>query len=270
MRRALHVLITCEHGGNRIPPSYRRLFVRLKSELDSHRGYDFGALDVARDFARRLRHAWPVDLVTATTSRLLVDLNRSIGHARLHGEPVRLLDAEERAAIVARHYQPYRSRVQCAVEEALSRGARVVHVSCHSFTPSIDGKHRSADIGLLYDPRRSDETQLVKAWRDALLHAQPRLLVRLNYPYRGTADGLTTWLRRAFPERAYAGVELEINQAFPAAAPSIWRALRLVLTGSLASALTHAAGRPTGRAADGMNAAPKAVIPSMVSALPKR
>ena len=41
-------LITCEHGGNRIPPRYRDLFAGCEALLQSHRGYDPGALTLAR------------------------------------------------------------------------------------------------------------------------------------------------------------------------------------------------------------------------------
>jgi hypothetical protein len=37
--------------------------------------------------------------------------------------------------------------------------------------------------------------------------------VRRNYPYRGTADGFTTYLRRQFSARKYLGIELEVNQS---------------------------------------------------------
>lgn len=270
MPRALHVLITCEHGGNRIPSAYRPLFAGWQSLLDSHRAYDMGALDVARDCVRRLQPAWPVELVVATTSRLVVDLNRSIAHHRLHGEPVRRLDARARAAIIARHYDPYRRRVQRAVEQATGGGARVAHVSCHSFTPSLDGRQRGADIGLLYDPRRANEQRLARAWRAALLEAQPALRVRLNYPYRGTADGLTTSLRRRFRERDYAGIELEVNQAFPAGPSAVWRALRFALALSLAGALERFCGRSANLTDPETRAMPRRPIPSMVAALRKR
>jgi len=46
-----HILITCEHGGNRIPPRYRPLFAGFEALLQSHRGYDPGALAMARKFA---------------------------------------------------------------------------------------------------------------------------------------------------------------------------------------------------------------------------
>jgi len=47
----LRFLITCEHGGNRIPARYRPLFACHGALLASHRGYDPGALALARDFA---------------------------------------------------------------------------------------------------------------------------------------------------------------------------------------------------------------------------
>jgi hypothetical protein len=65
-------IITCEHGGNRIPAPYRRLFRRQTALLDAHRGYDPGSLVMAKALAR----TWRAPLVASTTSRLLIDLNR--------------------------------------------------------------------------------------------------------------------------------------------------------------------------------------------------
>ena len=84
------------------------------------------------------------------------------------------------------------------------------HLSVHSFTPVLEGTVRKLNIGLLYDPSRSRE----KAWcvevkRNLKEHG---FRVRLNYPYRGTADGLITSFRKQFPKKRYMGVELEINQ----------------------------------------------------------
>src|SRR6478609_3398827 len=45
-------IITCEHGGNRIPAPYRRLFREQRALLDSHRGYDPGSLVMAKALAR--------------------------------------------------------------------------------------------------------------------------------------------------------------------------------------------------------------------------
>ena len=40
----------------------------------------------------------------------------------------------------------------------------------------------------------------------------PDLSIRCNYPYKGNADGFTTYLRKQFSEKKYLGIELEINQ----------------------------------------------------------
>ena len=58
-------VITCEHGGNRIPAPYRDLFHARQTLLDSHRGYDPGALIMARVLAT----AFAAPLVASTVSR---------------------------------------------------------------------------------------------------------------------------------------------------------------------------------------------------------
>ena len=73
------VIITCEHGGNRIPAPYRPLFRGMQAQLATHRGFDHGALVMARALAA----AFKAPLISACVSRLLIDLNRSIGHPRL-------------------------------------------------------------------------------------------------------------------------------------------------------------------------------------------
>jgi len=87
----------------------------------------------------------------------------------------------------------------------------VIHVASHSFTPVLDGDVRTADVGLLYDPRRRGEARLCARWRTAIRQCAPDLNVRRNYPYAGKADGFSAWLRRRFPAAAYVGVELKIN-----------------------------------------------------------
>src|SRR5690606_12802056 len=110
--------------------------------LDSHRAYDDGAADVARALAERIG----APLFVADTTRLVVDLNRSIGHPRLFSELTRGLGQDARARIVERYYRPYRDAVERAVADA-SRGGPVLHVSAHTFTPVLDGLERRADVG---------------------------------------------------------------------------------------------------------------------------
>ena len=207
-------LITCEHGGNRVPAAYRGLFRGRRALLDSHRGYDAGALVMAKTLAR----SFQAPLVTSTVSRLLIDLNRSIGHPQLFSLAMRSAPATLRAKIVEQHYRPYRVEVERLVRQSASRGRRVIHVSSHSFTPELDGELRLADVGLLYHPGRHGEAELCTRWKAAIAAFAPELRVRRNYPYAGRADGLTSHLRLRFPSSAYVGIELEINQSIVLAA----------------------------------------------------
>jgi predicted N-formylglutamate amidohydrolase len=226
-------LISCEHGGNRIPATYRPLFAGHEALLRSHRGYDIGALRLARELAQALS----APLHACTVSRLLIEMNRSPRHPELYSEVTRGAPADLRRDLFERYYLPYRDAVELRISEAVSQGARVVHISSHSFTPELHGVVRDADIGLLYDPRRAGERALCRRWRAACKQAAPALKVRMNYPYAGTADGFTVYLRRRFPAERYVGIELELNQKHAQAAAAHWKAVRLAVIRSLQEAL---------------------------------
>ena len=201
-------LVTCEHGGNDIPPRYAPLFRGHRALLASHRGYDPGALATARALARAL----DARLLTSTVSRLLVELNRSPGRQFRHSPVMHSAPASVRAEICREHYTPHWTAAESFVCDAVTRGRSVLHISSHSFTPSLDGDVRRTDVGLLYDPSREWERTLCSAWQRALGHRLPQWTTRRNYPYRGKADGLTRFLRSRFDDAAYCGIELEVNQ----------------------------------------------------------
>jgi predicted N-formylglutamate amidohydrolase len=225
-------LITCEHGGNRIPAPYRSLFHDYRALLDTHRGYDRGALVMARELARALR----APLVRSTISRLLIDLNRSIGHPQLFSAATRAAPVTVREQIVARYYRPYRAQVERLVRRAVARRQRVIHISSHSFTGELDGHERGADVGLLYHPARPGEAELCARWKASLAVSAPELRVRRNYPYAGRGDGLTSYLRLHFARRVYIGIELEVNQNIVVCAGRRWTALRRTVIDSLRAA----------------------------------
>jgi predicted N-formylglutamate amidohydrolase len=230
---SVRLLITCEHGGNRIPAAYRELFSGHEKLLATHRGYDAGALTVARELARHF-HA---PLYLSTVSRLLIDLNRSIGHPKLYSEVTRPASLAVRHAILEKHYLPHRRRIEGHVASEIARGHRVIHIASHSFTPILDGEVRNADIGLLYNPARRQESIFCKTWQAALKAAAPGLRVRRNYPYQGKADGLTAYLRRQFADRNYAGIELEVNQLWVHKGGRKWREVRDIILRSLAQTI---------------------------------
>lgn len=225
-------LLTCEHGGNRVPAAYRPLFPRAGGVLAGHRGWDPGA----RVLARALAAGLDAGLFVATTSRLLVDLNRSPGHPDLFSRYTRVLAPDRRQAILDRYYTPYREAVEAAVRAHCRAGRRVVHLSAHSFTPRLHGAERRADLGLLYDPRRAGERRFCRRLQLCLRGVLPDLRVRRNYPYRGRADGLTTWLRRRFNAESYLGIELELNQRIARGDARRWQPLRRDLVACIRAA----------------------------------
>ena len=221
------LLLTCEHGGRRVPDRHRGLFAGREALLRSHRGWDPGAILVARSLARSL----PAPLIAATTTRLLVDLNRSPHNPRVFSEVTRRLPRESRGALLARYHRPHWDRVRAAI--AATRG-RLLHVAVHSFTPRLGGRRRDFTIGLLYDPGRAGEREVARAWQRRLAAGLPPGRVRRNAPYRGDADGLTRALRREHDDDRYLGLELELSQAALARA-SRRRALVALLRASLRS-----------------------------------
>src|SRR5512139_3996354 len=235
MTRPVSLLITCEHGGNSVPPRYRHLFRGHEELLRTHRGYDAGGLAMAKDLAG----AFNATLFVATISRLLIDLNRSIGHPKLYSEATRAAPADVRREILEAHYLPYRNQVEAHISGEIAQGRRVIHISSHSFTPVLDGEVRNADIGLLYDPGRAGEARLCQDWQAALKTSTPASRVRRNYPYAGKADGFTAHLRRQFAEERYAGIELEINQQQVLQGGHGWRRLRKAIIAALQACLTR-------------------------------
>ena len=246
MRATDHILITCEHGGNRVPHMYRARFAAFEPVLASHRGFDAGALVMARDLAR----AFEAPLIHSTITRLLIDLNRSPHHRNLCSAAMTPLKAEERARIVHRWHYPYWKAVEDQIRAAVAAGTRTVHVSSHSFTPIFDGEVRTTDIGLLYDPVRAGEADLARHWQRELAEVAPSLRVRRNYPYRGKNDGLTTHLRRKFPASKYVGLELEVNQALMGYDARSWRNVRAAVVTALRAALV--ASSPSTKTAPGV------------------
>lgn len=201
------IVISCEHGGNRIPAACRHLFSPDPAVLNTHRGLDIGALAIARVLARTLS----VRLYYSQTSRLLVDLNRSPHHPKLFSEFSRACDLETRQRLLHKYYYPYRQNLERHIRDIIADRRPVLHLSVHSFTPALAGQIRNADFGLLYDPTRVREKQFSGGLKHAMDRHSGRV-TRLNYPYRGNADGLTTYLRRQFPQSAYIGIEIEVNQ----------------------------------------------------------
>jgi predicted N-formylglutamate amidohydrolase len=203
----MNLIITCEHAGNQVPEIYDHLFADVKEVLQSHRGWDPGALEIARFLATE----FSAPLFTCETTRLLIEPNRSLHSHQLYSEYSRRLFETDHDQILQLYYYPHRN----GVEELIAKAAKpVAQLSIHSFTPVLNGHKRLVDVGLLFDPDRKSESHFCKKLLDGLELALPRLTIKFNEPYKGTDDGFTTYLRTKFDDAEYLGIEIEVNQKF--------------------------------------------------------
>lgn len=233
------IVVTCEHASNAVPGALGKQALGVGgSVLRSHVAWDPGAREIASILAHRLGAAQFMGRQT----RLVVDLNRSRGSKGLiprESFGVKIpgnarLSRKEREARIEKYWQPYRDTVEAAVKRAIERGGECLHLSVHSFVPTLDGEVRTAEVGLLYDPKRAKERKFAERVRDYL--EQAIVGTRMNYPYKGTADGFTTHLRRELPKSRYVGIELELNQTILETNRQRWR-IGTVLADAVASAI---------------------------------
>lgn len=210
------IVVTCEHASNKIPVPYNKLFSSNKRVLSSHRGFDPGALKIAKYLAKYLK----CPLIKSPVSRLLVDANRSIGNKSLFSSFSEDLSGAEKAVVLEKFYFPIRNETSKTIFNILKNPKNtVIHLSVHSFTPVYKGNIRQASIGILYDPQRPKEVKLAKLLAESLRKKFPRAKVRMNYPYRGASDGHCTSFRQKIKSE-YLGLELEFNQKWIKQDPS--------------------------------------------------
>ena len=203
----MKLILSCEHGGNDIPKKYSGIFKNHEAVLETHRGFDLGALDVFNHL-KSLSYA----SFYCTRSRLLIELNRSLHHKNLFSEFSKQLSKPDQDALIS-EYLEYRNSVEQAIQKLIKNQQKVLHISVHSFTPIFNSEERHGDIGLLFDSRKTKEKDFCKALKHDILKQDSDLNVRYNYPYLGKSDGFTSYLRKQFPEY-YLGIEIEINQKF--------------------------------------------------------
>ncbi|MFT6867397.1 MAG: putative N-formylglutamate amidohydrolase [Cyclobacteriaceae bacterium] len=204
------VVVSCEHAGNKVPVTFSYLFRLERAVLVSHRGWDIGAFDIAKQMASGLA----VKCYHYDYTRLLIESNRSIDSDQLFSEYSEYLDRTVRKSLISTYYKPYRSSVTKHIKELTKLGNRVVHLSIHTFTPVWEGQNREVEIGLLFDEDRSLEAAFCQKVKFAMHGSTQNYQIRYNEPYKGSDDGFTTHLRKSFKSEEYLGVEIEINQKF--------------------------------------------------------
>lgn len=198
-----NIVITCEHAGNKIPKFLQDKLNIPQKVLKSHYAYDIGAFNVAKALSKKISPLFFFHLNT----RLIIDYNRSENNKNLWSIYSNQLDPKIKNKLFS-EYLLYRKKIKDSIHKKIQKKHFVYHLAIHSFTPIMNQKIRKTEIGLLYDPKRYQEAQFCRKLKSKFSH---HFKTHFNLPYRGTSDGLTTHLRKIFPNH-YAGIEIEINQ----------------------------------------------------------
>ena len=220
------VVLTCEHAAYSLPDRYGTLGLAA-DDLRRHIGWDIGAWAVVRALLQHVDSA----AVSFAYSRLLIDCNRALSDHDLiipesDGTPVpgnRGLTDAERQRRIREFYDPYHAAVDRIVRDRAD--ASRLLLSVHSFTPTLDGKERPFDVGVLFD----DHEDLAHEFGQRLAHTGYR--VRDNEPYSGYA-GLIFSARRHGRQHGVPYLEIEMNNALlstPAGVADMGRRLGRVL-----------------------------------------
>ena len=200
------ILLVCDHASRAIPAAMNNLGLD-EDALGRHIAYDIGAAALTRLLAERL----DAPAVLAGYSRLLLDCNRQ------PGDPQSIMEASDGTVIPGNRdltLAEREARAQCfhwpyhhAIDKAFARlrliGPEPLLFSVHTFTPSLGGKDRFWDLGVLWnrDPRIA--VPLID-----LLRQHEGLNVGDNEPYSGREIAYTVNLHAGAAGLANAAVEI--------------------------------------------------------------
>ena len=152
------MLLLCDHASRRVPLALGDLGLEASS-FDRHIAYDIGAESVSQ----RLSTSLDAPLVAAGFSRLVIDLNRPVGHQEsivkeidaTHIPANRDLNETAKRQRISELFKPYHDAVDRALARLWERGTPPAILSVHSFSPDYGDTPRPWDIGVLWnrDPR---------------------------------------------------------------------------------------------------------------------
>lgn len=201
---ALSLILSCEYAGNQVPIRYRSLFP-TDEILNSPEGWDAGALDITV----ALSEALDVSCFTHQTTRLLVDVNRSLSNPHLFSAFTIGLGDEDKQLLLDKYYFPYRLRV----EHALAMLPKpVVHLSIRTLPTVFQESVYLTDIGIVFDSQRTSEKTMALQLMSSLEQIPGDFRIDLKDSSDNAPDGFIAYLRTRFSEEEYVGITVEINE----------------------------------------------------------
>ena len=203
------LVISCEHGSNKVPKKYVHLFKDKQLILETARAFDMGANHIANHLHKTLQ----CDLVQAKITRLLIDCDHSLHHRYCFSKFSKNLSAEEKNSLITTYYKPFHHKLEERIASHIEQGQQVLHLSIFTFTPILRGLFLNTALGVLYDAHRHAEKEVVRIIYSLLMKETPPYKIRHNYPFLGTHDYVLNSFRKKFSEKDYLGIKLGINQS---------------------------------------------------------
>lgn len=203
------LVISCAHGSNDVPKKYLPMFEGKELILQTPRAYDIGA----RYLTKHLQKTLECDAVQAKVTRLLIDCNHSLHHARCFSKYSKRLPTTQKQALIKTYYQPFHHDLEEKITAHIALGQQVLHLSLFTFAPILKGLFLKTAIGLLHDPHRHGEKEVVRILHGLLDKESPPYKIRHNFPFTGNHDYIINTFRKKFSEKDYLGIKLGINQA---------------------------------------------------------
>ncbi|WP_428628327.1 N-formylglutamate amidohydrolase [Sphingopyxis sp.] len=232
-------LIVGDHAGNAIP---HRLGTLGLTEADRarHIAWDIGVYDLGKALAQAL----DAPFIFQRYSRLVIDCNRDPGHpdaasAVSDGSVIpgnAGLTPDRLAARVAAIHTPYHARIALELARRDAAAQPTILLALHSFTPTLGGKSRPWEVGILHD---GGDTRFARVLLASLV-ARADITVGDNEPYRMDATDYSV-PRHAYPAGLpYAEIEIRQDLLADAAGVAAWS---LTLCSACKTALQSTATR---------------------------
>ena len=189
------VLLVCDHAGNEIPENLKLLGLPHEA-LETHIAIDLGC----RDLAIALSDLMKSTLIIASYSRLTIDLNRSPYDETLitpisdgieipGNQNLSTIDQKSRVEEI---FDPYHAAIDREIKRLQGRQSRVGVISMHSFTPSMGGRSRPWEIGILWAKDDRISRPLINSLRseiDLCIGDNEPYDARENYGYTVESHG---------------------------------------------------------------------------------
>lgn len=202
------LLLSCEHGSNTVPKKYADLFQNKQLILKTPHAYDLSASHIAKHLHKTLH----CDLVQATVTRLLIDVNHGLHHPRCFSKFTKKLPDQEKTKLIKTYYEPFHHSLQQKIAAHIAQGQQVLHLSIYTFAPILKGMFLNTAIGLLYNAHHHGEKEVARILHGLVQQRTPTYKIRHNYPFLGTHDYVLKSFRNQFSEKEYLGIKLGINQ----------------------------------------------------------